>query len=100
MVSGTDLLLPNLQRTRSGDMKQGWPCPCGLQGVSHLDGVPWACQGKPVLALSAAHPTVGTGIWNKAHVLLHGTCVRMLGGAAVEMHTQGGIRGGPLQPAL
>lgn len=36
----------------------------------------------------------------KAHVLLHGMCVCMLVGAAVEMHTQGGIRGGPLQPTL
>lgn len=33
MVSGTDLLLSNLQRTWSGDMKQGWPCLCALQGV-------------------------------------------------------------------
>uniref|UniRef100_A0A8C3RIA0 Uncharacterized protein n=1 Tax=Cyanoderma ruficeps TaxID=181631 RepID=A0A8C3RIA0_9PASS len=61
MVSGTDLLLSNLQRTWSGDMKQGWPCLCGLQGVLHLDRVPWACQGKPVVALPAAHPTLYSG---------------------------------------
>lgn len=105
MVSGTDLLLSNLQRTWSGDMKQGWPCLCGLQGVSHLDWVPWACQGKPVVALLAAHPTTPLQ-WHRDlkqctcaaswHVCVH-TC----GSGCVKCtHTRGGIRGGPLQPAL
>lgn len=86
MVSGTDLLLSNLQRTWSGDMKQGWLCLCGLQGVLHLDRVPWACQGKPwwLCLLSTPHSTVAQGLETvHVHLLLHGMCVCTLVGGGV-----------------
>lgn len=65
-------LLCNLQGTRSGDMKQGWPCLCGLQGVSHLDRVPWVRGSLWWLCLLPTPQGLETV---KAHVLLHGVCV-------------------------
>lgn len=102
-VSGTDLLLSSLQRTGPGDMKQGWPCLCGLQEVSHLDSEPWACQGKAVVALPAAHPTLHRGLEQSMHLCCSMACVCVCVhtcGSVKCTHTQGGIRGGPLQPAL
>lgn len=75
---------PKPTEHRPGDMKQGCLCLHGLWGVSCMDGVPWAWQREPGVALPAAHPTSCHVPWGLetagAHVLLHAwmcvhTCV-------------------------